>query len=299
MADGLPEGMYAGYIGRIQAYFPDLPLERVELNQEGMVNDVLIINRQRVFRFPKTERAQHKLQDEGAMLALARRYVTLRLPAFDLLLPDMASYPFLPGDALLRGDILRLETRAQDALAETLATFLRQMHTIPAAALIAHAIPVSDTVRSADDWLQLYADVQHELFPWVGRHIQTWIQRLFAPLLRDAAFLAHTPTFINGDLGPYHLLYDQTTARLLGVIDFGMAGLGDPACDVACLLSNYGEGFVARLHPYYPELPTLLPRARFWAATLPLQWFLGGVRNGDLGWFGALLQMAFDILPVE
>ena len=38
--------------------FPNLSLEEVESNFEGMVNDVLIVNGVRVFRFPKSEWAR-------------------------------------------------------------------------------------------------------------------------------------------------------------------------------------------------------------------------------------------------
>lgn len=49
------------YLGRIQECFPDLAISRVEGNTEGLVHDVVIINQERVFRFPKNEGAKKSL----------------------------------------------------------------------------------------------------------------------------------------------------------------------------------------------------------------------------------------------
>ena len=101
----------------------------------------------------------------------------------------------------------------------------------------------------------------------------------------------------NGDLGPYHLLYNPETRLLNGIIDFGTAGIGDPACDFACIINQYGESFLQRMMVYYPEIEPALDRARFWAGTLELQWLLGGLRSGDNSWFGVHLGRGMDRLP--
>ena len=62
---------------------------------------------------------------------------------------------------------------------------------------------------------------------------------------------------MNGDLGHYHLLYDEERQRLNGILDFSTAGTGDPACDFGCLLDQYGERFVRRVARTYPGLADL------------------------------------------
>ena len=41
------------YLEKIQLTFPELTLEHVESNFEGLVNDVLVVNQVRIFRFPR------------------------------------------------------------------------------------------------------------------------------------------------------------------------------------------------------------------------------------------------------
>jgi aminoglycoside phosphotransferase (APT) family kinase protein len=58
-------------------------------------------------------------------------------------------------------------------------------------------------------------------------------------LVADAAALAFEPALIHADLGPEHLLCDDS-GRLVGVIDWGDVAVGDPALDYAWLLHGAG-----------------------------------------------------------
>ena len=291
--------MERAYLERIHAHFPDLVVDEVQRSDEGLVNDVFIVNRQRVFRFPKHEWAKHDLQEEAKMLALARRYVDLCLPHFDVCAEEMASYALIPGEALLRDDILRQDEAAQEAIAATLGSFLRQLHAVPEAELEANAIRDSVTERSRADWLQLYEDVREKLYPLLMSDSKEWVRRLFAPVLADCDFMqVEERVFVNGDLAPYHILCDREAGRINGIIDFGTAGLGDPAVDFACIIGNYGESFLQRMATYYPAITRHVERARFRAGALELEWLLGGFGTQDPSWFPVHIGRARDVWPL-
>jgi aminoglycoside 2''-phosphotransferase len=284
------------YLQLIRAAQPDLKIESVRLNDEGMVNDVLIINEARVFRFPKHEWAFDDMLHEARCLALARQYVSLRLPEWTVHEDAFVSYDWIPGVALQRHAILRQDEATQEALAEQLGTFLTQLHAIPMAEVAESGIQPSVTNRTRERWLQLYEDVQRELFPHLMQFQQDWARLHFQPLIEDASFMAYEPCLMDGDLGPYHLLYDPDAQRLTGMLDLGTAGSGDPATDFACLLDQYGESFVRRVGRYYPDVTGLIDRARFWAGTMELQWALGGLRNPEEPiWSLAHLGRARDV----
>ena len=84
--------------------------------------------------------------------------------------------------------------------------------------------------------------------------------------------------------------------KITGLIDFGVAGIGDPASDLGSLISSYGESFVTEIQATYPHLDTLLPRARFYAQSIELQWVLLGIETGEAFWFTAHVGGARDIL---
>lgn len=286
------------YLNHIQQTFPNLDLQDVQINQDGMVNVSVIVNRERVFRFPREEWGVDLQRNEMNAIDLIRNYVDIPIPDWDYRTDEMVSYPFIPGDALLTDDILRMNEREKDTVAETLATFLKQMHSIPMTEVKAANIQHSDTARTIDDWLELYEEVQEHLFPLLWADGREWVRRHFAPLLADHSFMDHKPIFMNGDLATYHLLFNRQTNSFNGIIDFGTAGVGDPAADFCTLINQYGESFLQRMSRTYPEIGEHIDRARFWAGTLELQWALRGIKHGDQTMHVVHIGRIRDVMPI-
>jgi aminoglycoside 2''-phosphotransferase len=288
-----------GYLKRIQNVYSHLTIHEAVLNQEGLVNDVVIVNGDLVCRFGKHEWAAENLRHEYNCLALARRHVELALPAWTWHDEDFISYELIRGIPLQRYHVMEAGTATRQALAEQLGSFLSQLHTIPIHELEAQGIEPSVTNRSPRQWLRMYAEVQQELFPLLMASARQWVHHHFTPLLDDPAFLEGRQTMMHGDLATYHLLYNPDENRLEGVIDFGTAGLGDPACDLAGIIEEYGESFLCDLDPYYREIGALIERARFWAGNLELEWLLGGLHNpDDPSWFAVHIGRARDVMPI-
>lgn len=287
------------HLQRIRESFPQLPISSVRAIQDGLVNDVLIVNEELVFRFPKNDSwAKTLLANEIKVVNLLHHYVDLSIPTFDYQTDDCVVYRWLPGRPLQRHDMLGLDAAGQERLAEQVATFLHQMHHVPLAEVARVGIGQSDVNRSHAVWCRLFEDVQRELFPLMMAHARDWVHHHFASVLHDPAWMEYEPTLINGDLAPYHILHEKPPVQITGIIDFGTAGIGDPAADVACLMYQYGESFVERMAQFDPELRKGLDRARFWAGTLELQWALQGLRSHDASWFLVHLGSARDVRPM-
>ncbi len=289
----------AAHLNRIRQCFPEMVFSEIQIDTDGLNNYVLILNNERVFRFPKNEQASKALEKEAAVLRLLQPRCTLPIPDFDTYEEDFVSYRLIPGRALLLEDLQALPAPRQDALAEQLATFLRQMHSTPLEEVRAAGIGESDAARRPVAWLRLYEEVRRELYPLMLTHTRQWIERLFAPLLADPSWMTGETALINGDIGPYHILYDEQQQTIQGIIDFGTAGLGDPARDYAVLLYNYGESFLHRMARFNSHIAACLQRARFLAATIELQWALTGIRSKDPSWFLLHFSSARDRLPLH
>jgi len=286
----------AWLLERIRAAFPDLPLATVRVDPDGLFNTVLIVDEQWVCRFAKNEHGIQALAREVDILDLVRRHVDLAVPTFEYQEPDFVAYRLIQGNPLNRQDLVELDLSQQDRLADQLATFLRQLHAISPAELQRRGIADSDAQRTPEDWLQLYADVERDVFPLLWRDQRDWVDRHFAPLRTAQLDLAYQPVLIHGDLAQYHILFQsRVTPDLVGIIDFGTAGLGDPAGDFAVVISMYGERFLRRMARAYPAIADALDRARFWAGTMELQWALAGLRSDDRSWFVAHIGRARDM----
>src|SRR5262249_2824179 len=151
----------------------------------------------------------------------------------------------------------------QDQIVKQISTFLYQLHNIPIEVVRLNNILQSDVNRGYDDWVRLFEDVQRELFPYMWPYSKEWAINHFEPILRDSDFMNYEPKLIDGDLAPYHILFNRKEKMVSGIVDFGTAGIGDPAADFACIIYQYGESFLEKISKYYPEVDNYIERARF------------------------------------
>lgn len=288
----------ASYLERIAAVYPNISFDHLEFNQDGMVNDVVIVNRKLVCRFAREDWGQKILAREVKILKTIKRYVDLQIPKLEHIDKSFIIYRYIKGKPLSRNTLLKLSKTAQSRVINQLVTFVYQLHSIPLDRLNEVGIPNSDTERSLEDWLQLYEQVQNNLFPYLWQHQKTWIHELFAPVVSGELDLKYTPVLINGDLTTYHILFDPISENITGAIDFGTAGIGDPACDFAVLIGNYGENIIKRMQNNYPLLIDYIDRARFWSGTLELQWANYAIKNQDISLYLAHIGLARDVRPL-
>lgn len=288
----------APYLERIRQWNDQLALDSVRPNPYGLNNYVLILNDEWVFRFPRSAESRETLYREAELLGVLRPSVDVAVPAFTLEPgQDFVVYPLVPGRPVYNHDLARWPEAERRSFARAIGRFLDQLHNIPSAALV----PVVGTPQpdATDLWAQRLAVVRAELYPYLWADQKAWVEDLFAPVVAgQVAMSGYTPCLIHSDLAGYHLLAGPRTGDLTGVLDFGSAGWGDPAADLATLINGYGESFVALMGDAYPLTDDLLDRARVRAQYLELEWALKGVRRSDPEWFLVHLGRARDIGPL-
>jgi aminoglycoside 2''-phosphotransferase len=186
-------------------------------------------------------------------------------------------YPLISGDPLWHETLAKITNAAtRQRLADQLASFLKALHSIPIEQL-GQDLPVHD---GPDEWTKLYSDIRHHLFPLMRPDVQESVKNHFETYLNNSHLHTYQICLRHDDFGTGNILYDDQAQEISGIIDFGSAGLGDPALDIAAA-SCYGESFFHRFFDVYPEIETMLERAQFYKGTYALQEALHGWRNND------------------
>lgn len=283
---------------RVRELYPALEIRKLCSRAEGQSNDVVIVNDEWVLRFAKSEAAQRDLDTEAKLLAVIPKYVDLPVPESESPAPGVMRQHKLPGQTLDRATLLRQPPDVQERLVEELAHFLFQLHRVPGDKLREVGVGHSHAGERAADAVLLFEDCKRELFPHLKGYAIDVIKEHFKPVLEGQLALNFDPVLIHADLNPSHILWDPARGKLVGVIDFGMAGFGDAAYDYASILLAYGETPLRRMHNHHPSIGAKIDRARFWAMAIELRLLLAGIRSGDPRWFCSNVGFARDVMPM-
>jgi aminoglycoside 2''-phosphotransferase len=288
------------YLRRIAEVCPDAALHPARLVPagEGQYNDVVVAGERLVFRFPRFADGVASLLRVARLLALVRQHVTLTTPdpRYVVAEPPEAGhaflgYPLIPGQPL-RFDTLeslarRHDTSTLSSMAVQLATALRQLHRVPAGEVETVLPGELANYRPLAEWEDLYARIERLLFPHMRSDARVAVAALFEGFLSDPTHHGIEPVLIHGDYGTGNWLYDPTTHRITGVMDFDSCGPGDPAIDIAAGAQG-PPAFVEQFSATYGVTDELATRARFYRATYQLQEALYGAEHDDPAAFAAI-----------
>jgi aminoglycoside 2''-phosphotransferase len=275
----------------IAEFYPDLPIRSARWhNEDGQYNDILIVNETIIFRFPKYAEGFQTIQDEVRILSRIQGVTTLAVPN-----PIYTSkgeqrpgkvfmgYAMLPGEPLWRETLQSIGAEETlQRLAVQLAGFLKELHSIPVESL-GTDLPVHDSLT---EMATMYAEIRTYLFSYMRQDACDGVTHLFEEYLDTPRSHDYPLSLYHGDFGGSNILYNREFQRISGIIDFGFAGLGDPAHDIAAV-STFGESFLARFHDPYPGIESMLERASFYKGTFALSEALHGIKNGDEAAFKA------------
>jgi aminoglycoside 2''-phosphotransferase len=189
---------------------------------------------------------------------------------------------------------MTLEESAKIRISEDLGKFLFSLHTTDISQ-VQEQLPSTLAPVTRERWLDIHRRVKETVYPLLWKHQVRWAEHLFNSMLTNPQSFEYKPALIHGDLRPYHILMNSQTCEISGVIDFGVAGIGDPASDIGTLINTYGESFVIKMRNTYPNLEEFMPRARFYSQALELQWVWLGIEFKENFWFAAHLGCARDV----
>jgi aminoglycoside 2''-phosphotransferase len=225
--------------------FPELEVAPLRHFDTGFGSIVVETTDAVIFRIARHEWAAAGHAREAKLLPALHDRVPLAVPQPRWYAePGTPGIPFgaigyrrLPGAPLSPE---RAEVLGRETLARQLAAFLLALHRFPAEEAeelgLPHADRDVDGLRAFRD--EVLPPLENALAPDEYRIVRAWWDRLLA----DPGVRRFTPTLRHGDLWYDHLLVDEPSRRLLGVVDWEAAALGDSALDFAALF-HLGDDF--------------------------------------------------------
>lgn len=235
------------YLDKISSHFPKLNWEKTKYVSSGFDSDVIILDDNIIFRFPKNSYSRDILKDEISLLKFLKKRIDFEVPNYTYITKDFSfgGYEMIKGSGLSIGLLKKLSSVAKNKLASQVGKFLTQLHTTP----VAKVKKYNPRPRSAKvELASLSKDVRKYLFPTFLAK-ERFICEDFFSNLNLVVDCKYEKVLIHGDFSNDHIIVDSKN-NLVGVIDFTDKALHDPAFDFI-FLWEFGSAFVKQVYRHY------------------------------------------------
>jgi aminoglycoside phosphotransferase (APT) family kinase protein len=241
-------------LAALREQLPGLVGEHVVGISDGWDSEVHVVDGTWVVRLPRRPQVAAAARAEIALLRELGPTLPLAVPHVEAVGPPEEgwfAYRLIEGTPIGPG-----------APAGEVAGFLSALHRFPVDRAVELGLPHPDWEQSLASRLDGFSS---RVAPLLEPDERSLAARRFAEFREDRANFSFQPAVIHADLGREHMLCDPE-GRLVGVIDWTDAHVGDPALDFAWLLTGLGARFASELlDAYEGEVdPTFVDRAAFY-----------------------------------
>ncbi|MDD5068475.1 MAG: aminoglycoside phosphotransferase family protein [Candidatus Pacebacteria bacterium] len=265
------------YLELIKKEFPEVSFQNSRLITHGWDNNVIVLDDRLIFRFPKSENYIRRFQVEVKFLEHLLTKVTLPIPKYIYLSKDRSfgGYQMLTGTEM-QPELFNSQSEIQKTdIAKALGKFISDLHSTPTEILRNCGFKADPKghwwgKRNIESILK---ELREKVFPELTNKEVDWVEHQFNEYL--GLSFDFEPKIIHYDLNNKHILFDQTTGALTGIIDFSDIDIADPAADFAGLW-DYGNLFAEQTFSFYSgqKDKDLLRRSKFPGLIRPIKHML-------------------------
>lgn len=228
--------------------YPQFKIKSFERVLGGWASDTFEVNGKYIFRFPRLAPSKSRLRKELRLLPTLAQTLNFKVPDFEFVNEDVpyVGYKKIGGIPISKCDL------DSDELANDIAQCILQIHGFPRKRALEKSVQEIDWYRN---YTNFYEKIQNECFHYLDETVQKNASALFESFLGEKENFTFGPKFIHQDLSAEaHILCDSKTNRVVGIIDWEDACIGDPAIDFTGILWDCGEKFAERVIQHYRSL---------------------------------------------
>ena len=228
------------FLSEISKNFPDIIIKAYHRVDTGWMNQIIIVNDNLVFRFPRTNSAVKKLAIELNLLSILKQ-PPVKLPEYKFIHME---YPFFAGYKIIKGDTIENAKSLGRNVLNDFTALLNYMRTFKSNSLKDTLLPL----YNANSWIKyeksLIRSFQAALEEYTGTE---YFNEIFSLLDTAMSDLNDSDiSLIHGDLSRGNVILNRKHSRINGIIDWSDASYGDRALDIAAII----DGFSLKYLPF-------------------------------------------------
>jgi aminoglycoside phosphotransferase (APT) family kinase protein len=235
-----------------------------------------------VLRIPRRPDVSAKLAEERKILEFVAPRLSVAVPRWDVSSPELIAYRRLPGEPGLTLDatgapVWHFEPSSPE-FAAALGQLIAELQRVSTDAAREAGVPVKSVREVREAWRADFESVRTE-FEIGAQLLERW-----AAWFENDALWPDSVAFTHGELYAAHVLID-TPSRIVGVLDWTTAKVGDPAVDFTYQHMMGPAAFEATVNAYLAAggraHPHLAERCAEITAAAPLAYGVFALKSGD------------------
>ena len=251
---------------------------------QGLDSIAYLVNDEYIFKQSQHDGARGRLKKEIQVLNYLKEKITLQIPDIEYYSEEygVCGYKEIKGDKLTPVIYKNMSDDEKDRLAQDIALFLKEMHSIP--------FPDVDDLELniIDDYKCDYDTLKELIYDKIPDKSKKYIDDLYERILNDNRISHYVTALCHNDLSCNHIIIQNNKA--VGIIDFGDVAITDRDKDFVYLLEDsyqeIGREFGIRVLEYYDHSnkDTAILKADLNDEYYPIEQIIGGqaIKSDDM-----------------
>jgi len=223
----------------------EYPVEEYKVNAGTYGNIVFEINKEWIFRFSREARDVKQLEIEKEFLPKFEKSSSLPVPHIKYKGDDFIGYRKLNGVPFTREVCEGISEKQRNDVWKSIGEFLSQLHSTD----FKHKNLIEYPYGDNDFWNDLWKPIESQL----SKKTREKAFKYFTEYFEEESKNPIKKTICHADFHPNHILFNEQSKNIAGIIDFGRICIHDPAVDFNLIERFFGEDAIKSILQHYKQ----------------------------------------------